>query len=67
MDPGWAMIEDDQGAPVDFVAWNYTAAEITALGLGVDWTGDGAELAGGGAVLAHLWHPRRLHLALGDR
>ncbi|MBN1868844.1 hypothetical protein JW916_16315 [Candidatus Sumerlaeota bacterium] len=47
---GWAMIVDDMGEIVDFVAWGYSAAQIATLNvtLGVEnitvgsaWSGDG--------------------------
>jgi len=50
--PGWAMIVDDAGHVMDFVAWGYTGAEIAALNLGYgsfpsitvasQWSGGGA-------------------------
>jgi hypothetical protein len=55
---GWAMVIDGAGEVMDFVAWGYTAAEIAALDIsydafpsitvGVQWSGNGASLAGGG-------------------
>jgi len=49
---GWVMVLDDGGAVMDFLAWDYTAAEIASLSVdygaftgitvGDGWTGDGA-------------------------
>lgn len=59
--PGWAMVIDDAGDVMDFVAWGYTSAQIATLevdfGAFADITvagqfsGDGAEVGttGGGA------------------
>jgi hypothetical protein len=47
---GWAMILDNFGNVVDFVAWEFTAAEISAMNtvingfnvtIGSEWSGDG--------------------------
>ena len=53
---GWAMIIDDTGDVVDFVAWGYTEAEIDSLSINVgafngiavgsDWIGTGGEVGG---------------------
>ncbi|MGI9429264.1 MAG: CotH kinase family protein, partial [Bythopirellula sp.] len=52
--PGWAMILDDTGEVVDFVAWGYTASEIGTFNVAANgfditsddlpWTGDGIAL-----------------------
>jgi len=54
---GWAMIVDDGGNVVDFLAWGYTEAEIATLNIsaggfgsitvGSRWSGDGAETGDG--------------------
>ncbi|MHB1034612.1 MAG: lamin tail domain-containing protein [Pirellulales bacterium] len=54
---GWAMVLDNTGALVDFVAWGgYTAAQIAAMApvvnaktitIGSKWTGDAISAAGG--------------------
>ncbi|MEX1190794.1 MAG: T9SS type B sorting domain-containing protein [Brumimicrobium sp.] len=52
--PGWAMIIDDVGNLVDFVAWGWTAAQLATLNvnvngfnitLGSEWTGNGCSSA----------------------
>jgi len=57
-DPGWAMVIDDAGGVVDFVAWGYSEGEIASLDISFagfenitvaqQWRGSGARLAGGG-------------------
>ena len=56
--PGWAMVIDDAGEVMDFVAWEYSEAQIASLDIsyggfdhitvGGQWSGDGADLSGGG-------------------
>ncbi len=54
-DKGWAMIVDDVGTVVDFVAWGWTAADIAGLNVSFDtfsnitipntlWSGNGMAL-----------------------
>jgi hypothetical protein len=55
---GWVMVADDTGEVVDFVVWGYSAAQIALLDIGYggftnitvgeQWSGDGANLVGGG-------------------
>jgi len=49
-DPGWAMIVDDAGNLVDFLAWGWSAANIAGMNptvngfpisIGSEWSGDG--------------------------
>ncbi len=59
VDRGWAMIVDDGGDVVDFVAWGYTSSEIAGMSVdvnahtvtvGSEWSGDGVAFAGSSSL-----------------
>ena len=57
--PGWAMIIDDAGVVVDFVAWGWTESQISgmnpiingnAITTGGNWSGNGVSNTGTGTI-----------------
>lgn len=60
--PGWAILIDDTGQVVDYVAWGWTAADIAGMSatinghdvtIGEEFSGDGVVLEGAESIQRH--------------